>query len=250
MLTYRFEVFSDAIFSFIRILLAFVLWQAIFSSKVDISGYSFSSMITYYILVTLLISLEKSSEVSSILSSEIKSGNYTKYVTKPINSMGNYFAMIIPKVSYVLIFNFLATIIAVFIFKKHFILPENGVMLLLGLLIYLMGLVFMALLNYFFTILTFWVVDTTAFYMIKDHFIEFTAGALIPLALLPDKIISIFSYLPFYYVYYYPISLYLNKPTSSVTTAIVVLSIWCILLFMLNIYIYKRAIKSYDGVGI
>ena len=249
-LAYRFEVFGQAVVSFFRVLLAFVLWKAIFGIRTEVSGYSFSMMLTYYILVTLLISLEKSNEVSHMLSHEIRNGQYTKYITKPVSSMGNYFSLIFPRVSYVFVFNFLSTIVWIIIFKGYFVLPQNIGICILALIIFLMGLIFLALLNYFFMILSFWIKDVTVFFMLKNHLIEFTAGALIPLSLLPSGIVFMFKYLPFYYIYYYPISLYLNEATKNISTAILVLGLWSALLFIVNIILYDVAKKAYDGVGI
>lgn len=249
-LAYSFDVFGSAVFSIFKILLAFIMWQAIFNSKPDIAGYSFPMMLTYYILVTLMTNLDKSKVISSNLAKEIRSGNFTKYVVKPVHSMTHYIALVLSKFSYVFTFNVTATIVWAVVFSEYFILPQNLGSCMTAILIFMLGMIFLTLLNYFFTILTFWVLEVTAFFMIKDYFIEFSSGAFLPLALLPSSVLAVLKVTPFYYVYYYPISLYLNPNFGGETTAFLTLSSWIVILFVANELLYKIAIKSYDGVGI
>lgn len=250
MIAYRFDVFSGTLFSFFRILLAFLLWSAIYHSNAEVAGYSFNMMITYYIIVTSLLKLDKSHEVSEMLSGEIRDGKFTKYIIKPVHPIGYYFSMIFSKFTYVLGFNVLATLLWVLLFKKYFVMPDNIMNCVLAVGIFMIGLLFMALINYFFTILTFWVLDASGFFMIKDNILEFLSGSLIPLSLLPGSIITIFKFLPFYYVYFYPISLYLNPGEQNVILAISTLLIWSIFFLLLNNWLYKKALRSYEGVGI
>jgi ABC-2 type transport system permease protein len=250
-LAYRFNVVTTAALSFLKILLAFILWKAIYADSPVMAGYTFSMMITYYILITFLTKQDKSKEISTLMAREIRNGDFTKYIIRPMFPQGHYFANILAKFSYIFIFNILATVLWALLFQKYFIYPPDIMTCLHAAGIYLLGLIFLALLNYFFVLLTFWVLEVTAFFMIKDHLIDFVSGALIPLNLLPGGIIAVFKYLPFYYVYYYPTALYLDQgERSGIPMAYIMLLTWMLIFLLINNTIYKKVLRNYDGVGI
>jgi ABC-type uncharacterized transport system permease subunit len=97
---------------------------------------------------------------------------------------------------------------------------------------------------------TFWVLDVTAFYMIKNIIIQLIAGALIPLNLFPESILSVLKFCPFYYTFYYPVSLYLTNDLSGVLQGFIVLSISISLTYVLIKVTYRFASKAYEGVSI
>ena len=50
-LVYRFDVIFGVLLSFIRVLLAFTLWGALFQNRRQIGGFTLPAMITYYIIM-------------------------------------------------------------------------------------------------------------------------------------------------------------------------------------------------------
>jgi ABC-2 type transport system permease protein len=98
-------------------------------------------------------------------------------------------------------------------------------------------------------LLAFWILDVTAFYMIKNIVIQFITGALVPLSLFPNAFVSVFKYTPFYYTLYYPVSIYLTNDLSEVKLGLAVLVISIITVFILIRLIYRRAYNYYEGVG-
>jgi len=249
-LAYKFDIYGSAVLSIFTILLSFIMWKAIFGGKTEVSGFTFKMMVTYYIIVTMLTRLDVSQDISSSIAEEIRTGNFTKYLIKPFSVFGYYISSVFAKFSYVLCINLLATTIWALIFNNYFILPSSISNLLLAVMCALLGLLFLSCLNYLFLILTFWVLDVTAFFMIKDQIIAFVSGALIPLNFLPIGVQSVFKFLPFYYVFYYPATLYLGIEEVSFLQAMTVLLGWCSALFIINYYLYKKAKKHYEGVGI
>lgn len=250
MLTYRFDVFGNGISSFFKICIAYFMWNIIYSMNSTVSGYTFKEMISYYILINFLLNFEKSGQVSVLMSGEIRSGNFTKYIVKPLGSFGYYFSIILSKMTFSIIINIISLGVWLIVFHSFFEFDISLVVLTNSILIFFLGLFFMALLNYFFTILTFWIIDSSAFFRIKDNIIQFVAGALIPLHLLPISIIKIFRFTPFYYIYYYPVNMCINGDMSELSLAFLVLGISCSILVIIDLLIYKYAIKSYEGVGI
>lgn len=250
MFAYRFDVFGKGVLGFFKICIAYLMWRIIYSMNDIVSGYTFHEMITYYLLVNFLLAFETSSEVSKLMSEEIKNGYFTKYIVKPVNTFGYYFSLIISKIAFLAIVNTIAMGVWLLVFRNYFELHLSFRALSNSIFIFILGLLFIALLNYFFMILTFWVIDTTAFFMIKDNIMEFVTGALVPFSLLPAYVIEGFKYTPFYYILYYPVNICIRGDLSEVHRAFFVLVISCVVLLVIDHGIYKFAIKSYEGVGI
>lgn len=108
----------------------------------------------------------------------------------------------------------------------------------------------MALLNYFLGILTLKFEEISIFLMIKDNFVAFVTGSVIPLALLPGWMTEGMRFLPFYYVTYLPSMLLIGECGEEAVTGLFVLSVWCIIFLILNQVTYEHYRIKYDGAGI
>ncbi len=103
--------------------------------------------------------------------------------------------------------------------------------------------------NYLVATLAFKYVEIAGFYYISQNIIDFLSGAIIPLFLLPNTVINIVKFLPFYYTLYFPASIYLGENLNEIYPAIAVITCWNIGLYILNQLLYSRLIRFYEGVG-
>jgi ABC-2 type transport system permease protein len=113
-----------------------------------------------------------------------------------------------------------------------------------------LGLLFMIQLNYFLGILAFKFLDISVFLMMKGNIVAFITGSLVPLVLLPQSIVSVMRFFPFYYVTYLPSMLFVGKNENEALTGIILLLAWLLLLAFINKFSYNRLRVVYDGVGI
>jgi ABC-2 type transport system permease protein len=250
MIAYRFDVFNSAVLSIVKILLAFIMWRVIFNGKTEIGGFTFSMMITYYIISTMLGRLDQSGGLVWQFSSEIREGQFTKYMIRPLNPMLYFLSVAYSKTVFIFGLNAAAAVLWAFLFRGNFLLPSDTGACILAVGIFLLGLNFLVLLNYLTSILSFRFLDVGGLHMVKDNIIQFLTGALIPLSLLPGWLQEVFRYFPFYYVYYLPTSLYLGTRYEEATAGLVVLIVWNLGLLGLNALVYRQSVKWYEGVGI
>lgn len=73
---------------------------------------------------------------------------------------------------------------------------------------------------------------------------------MIPLVLLPQGIITILRFFPFYYVTYLPSMLFVGRNENEIGIGFVTLSLWVLLFIPINKLTYNRLRIKYDGVGI
>lgn len=249
-LAYRFDIIISMIFTISKILLAYVLWGAIFGKQNVVSGFNFQSMLSYYIISSFITQLDQSSGTGWQIANEIKNGRFSKYMIKPMSIFGYFTAQTAGVSAFLLSFNLIAAIASILIFRVDFVITNNSWYILSAVVFILLGLLFMMQLNYFVGILAFKFVDTSIFMMIKDNIVQFITGSLIPLALLPSGMIKIMTFFPFYYVTYLPAMLLIGRNGNEVFSGIVILLFWNAAFGIINSVTFKRLKSKYDGVGI
>jgi ABC-2 type transport system permease protein len=249
-MAYRFDIITSMVYTISKILLAYVLWGAIFGKQSMIAGFTFNSMLSYYIISSFLSQLDQSSNIGWQIAGEIRNGTFSKYIIRPMGIFRYFTAQTAGVSAFLLSFNLIAAIIWVFIFRINFTISSNGLTILSALSLVLLGLLFMIQINYFIGILAFKFLDTSIFMMIKDNISQFVTGSLIPLTLLPPEIIRVMTFFPFYYISYLPSMLLLGRNQNEIIAGIVILSFWNIAFGVINSTTYKRLKSVYDGVGI
>lgn len=249
-LAYRFDTLLSIAFTVSKIILAFVLWGAIFRDRQLVAGLTFHGMISYYIISSFLSQLDQSSGTGRQISDEIRDGYFSKYMVRPMNIFGYFGAQTAGVSLYLLFFNLAAALAWVFIFRIELVFTaETTAVLGAGALIVL-GLIFMMQLNFYIGIMAFKFLETGVFMMIKDNIIQFVTGALVPLAILPQSVLTVMQYFPFYYITYLPAMLLLGYNQNELSRGLVLLVIWNLGFALLNSLTYKRLRIKYDGVGI
>ena len=249
-IVYRFSTIVSMIFTISKIVLAYILWSAIFGNRDVVAGFTFNAMITYYIMTSFLSQLDQSGGFGRQIADEIRTGTFSKYMVRPVNIFGTFTFQAIGVSAFLLSFNLIAALLWTFLFRIDFVFAANLTSVFYAVVILGAGLLFMMQLNYFIGILAFKFVDVWVFMMIKDNLLHFATGALIPLSLLPASIVGVMRFFPFYYSAYVPAMLLLGKYDGGVAFALIVLLCWNLAFWMLNKYSYKRLRTLYDGVGI
>ncbi len=249
-LAYRFDVLTSMLFTVTKILLAYVLWGAIFQERDTVSGFSFNAMLIYYILNSFITQLDQSTGIGSQIADEIKNGRFSKYIVKPMSIFGYFAAQSAGVSGFLLSFNLIAAMIWILIFKVDFTIIASLPNIAAAILLTLLGLLFMLQLNFLIGILAFKFLDTSFFMMIKDNITEFVRGSLIPLTLLPDGILRGMMLFPFYYISYLPTMLLLGRNENEMVPGILILIGWNTGFWLINSLTFKRLRSKYDGVGV
>lgn len=249
-LAYRFDTLLSMVFTVSKIILAYVLWGAIFESRELVAGFTFHSMISYYIISSFFSQLDQSSGTGRQISDEIRDGLFSKYMVRPINIFGYFSAQTAGVSAYLLGFNLLAALVWVVIFRIQLAITGELALLLAALGLLLLGLIFMMQLNFYIGILAFKFLETGVFMMIKDNILQFVTGTLIPLTIIPAPIVAVMQYFPFYYVTYLPTMLALGRKQEEILLGVIVLVIWNLAMAVINTWTWRRLRTKYDGVGI
>ena len=142
--------------------------------------------------------------------------------------------------------------LAVFIFcyRAYFVLPVNGV----ALVVFPLSLLLTALLQFFISyamaMLAFWLLEISTFIFILFAFEYLASGHLFPLALLPAPLFHTLLFTPFPYLLYFPISIYMGKIAGAdLWLGLGIQAGWVLLAYLFARFMWRRGIKKYSAFG-
>jgi ABC-2 type transport system permease protein len=247
-LVYRTSVIMWRLRQFLSTLMSLTVWNVIFQSNDQAFNYSQSSMTTYIFLIAFLQSLVLSSALLG-LSGRIYSGEISNHLLKPINIYA-YFATeeLADKLKNVG-FLLLETFALFVIFKPVILFPDFPILLL-----FLVWAVLAVILNFFITLIFgsfgFWSPNTWGPRFLFFMILNFTAGKLFPLDILPNIIQKVLYMTPFPYLSFVQIQLFLgNYSSQEMITHSSKLIFWIVFLGIITALLWKKGFKNYDAAG-
>jgi ABC-2 type transport system permease protein len=250
MIAYQADTWLGAAVSGFRVILAFLLWSAIFEGQTEVAGYTLPMMVTYYLIASLLSRLQYQDALAWQLANEVREGAFSKYLVRPMPVVNFFLGAGLGRWSYLALVNGGALLLWAVIFWQWIVLPDNPAVLLWLVLLIPLGALCMLLFNHMIAQLSLKYQDVGGLLIMKGGIIEFLSGALVPLNLLPAPLAEVLKFTPFYYIVYYPASLFLGTQSEPPALAVLALLFWCLAFYIAGKAWFVYARKYYEGVGI
>jgi ABC-2 type transport system permease protein len=240
------EVILWIIIQSIPILVMGSLWL---SSGSFLRASEVSYLVTYYILIFLIDRLT-SFYFEQNMQDEIREGTFSRYLTKPV-SIRNYLIWdnLGGKTFNTLFLLLPVVVLFVITFNKFILIPKP-----LNLLLFIISLIIVYFIQFSISLLV-----TSCSFFIEQAFavnhlhwmLDAVAGGyMLPLTFYPHVLRTIFSFLPFAYVYSSPITIFTGQLTLTASLLQIFFSlIWVILLYFLSRLVWNAGIKKYSAVG-
>jgi ABC-2 type transport system permease protein len=251
-LTYRVNFLFRSLFGLIPLMASLSLWRTIYAGKStdDVGGFSHAQMISYYLLVVIVDMLTAVYEDDWQIAADIKDGNISQFLLKPINFIGYRLSLFF---SGRIIYASVALIpVAAFILfqKSYFVWPPDAATF--G--AFTLSVILTALLQFFtsfaMAMLAFWVTEVSTFIFILYAFEYLASGHLFPLNILPTGLQQVLAWTPFPYQLYFPVSVYLGKVTgAALVNGLIVQTLWVVLAFCAARWMWNRGLKKYSAAG-
>lgn len=249
-LAYRFDFVITLITSPVSLIVFYFLWQSIFtySGKEIIQGFTFEGMISYYVL-SLLIGLFVWSNVERWMEYDIVDGDMVVFFLRPVKLITQYYFFELGLNFFALLLQAVPVFIIGFIFFGLQFSSWLNVALF-AISVFIASLIYF-MISFIIGLGAFWFKRITGFSKAKGPIIGFLSGALLPLTFFPEQIQNVLAYLPFQYIRFIPIQIYLGELTlSQIFFNLGIQVFWAALLILLAILIEKRAFKRFAGAGI
>lgn len=249
MVAYRLSFLLYRTRNIMSVLTMYFLWLAVLPKNGTFAGYD-QQMILTYIFGTSLVSTLVMASRSQAIGDEINEGNLSNHLLRPMSYFKYWFARDMGDKLVNVIFGIVELTLLFSFLKPPLFLQTNPVYLLLFIVALMIGIV-----NYFFIsvglgMIGFWSRDIWAPRFIFYTVLIFFSGGLFPLDILPHGLSLFFQALPFAYLLYFPVKVYLGQlPVSQVFIGFAVSVVWSFILYQIINAVWQKGLKLYTAYG-
>ncbi len=227
----------------------YYLWTALLDNRSGLAGYSREQLLTYVLVMTLLRAWVLAC-VTDRIPSEISRGKISELVLRPMAMVGFWATQDVANKA----LNIASAVIelSVFIALVH---PPLMAPVSLGagaafVLSMLGGMVIYFELSWLLGVLGFWTAQSWGPRFCFEVVLEFCAGAYFPIDILPQRVQSVMNALPFPYLVFHPLSIYLGRaPVSSYVGIFATQACWILVLGVAGAYMWRAGLRRYAAEG-
>ncbi len=250
-LEYRFNFLISLVGIFIPIAIQIYLWTAIYSnsSNTKIYSYTYSEMITYVVLAGLVSKLV-SAGFETKIAREIKDGGLSRYLIQPISHFLYYISCFIGEK--IIHSGIMLSIITFSILALNFVfrIDISIQLCFLFVITLFLAIIINFILFYILGLLGFYMQEVWGILYGAQLALSIVSGGILPLETFGEKMLRIFSILPFKYITYFPINVITgNIGNKDILVGIMIQIIWIFLLGIISKIIWLNGLKKYIAVG-
>jgi len=246
-LQYRGPTFVSILGNLLHISVLLYLWNAIYLGEQSLGDYSLSELITYYVL-QLIINSMVLSYASWEIGQQIADGSFSNFLVKPLNYLHYWFIINLSGKLFEGLMILIVALILSFLLIAYIAFPEHGRTALHFILSMILGGILAFEFDFAIGILAFWFVQVNSFKYMLQYIVFFFAGALLPLDLFPKAFQALSHALPFRFLVFFPIQIFLEKETAPMQGFLVAL-VWIVVLYFLLQFALRRGIRRFEAVG-
>lgn len=251
-MAYRVNFFMEVLSGILTSLIVILLWMAIYrnSGQQIIGGYSLAEMVTYLLGGGLINSFILSTAENPETSQNIQDGTLSTFLIKPLSPYGVWFTRDLGTKAFYLFLGLMGYLVVGFFFRDYLLTVSSFKYFFL----FILALVLSSLLQFFLfealSLLSFWVENTYGLRFTMRVIMEVIGGAIIPLSFFPELLQKLFQFLPFPFMIYLPMKIYLGKIAfPEIWMEFLKEGAWIMALGILNLIIWKRGIRQYVAMG-
>lgn len=233
----------------ILLLSIYFLWSSVIPEGTRFLGYEQSEMLTY-ILATVIVSSVVLSNRSQDIGDEINKGNLSNYLLRPINYFGYWFSRDMGDKIMNVLFSIVEFGILIAILKPPLFIQTDLFTILLFIVVLLLAVVLYFFINVTLGLIGFWSPEVWAPRFIFWVTLGFFAGSYFPIDILPKSMFKLFELLPFSYLIYFPIKIYLGQLGSfEILRGMLILTAWIGISFAFLLFVWRKGLRVYTAQG-
>lgn len=249
-LIYRWAFLLRSLVSLVPLLGTYFLWKAIFQNTAEVAGYTFASVMTYYLALMVLDAVASPTDDEFQIARDIKDGQLSQMLLKPVN----YFLFRLSlfassRVIFAAIVLLPLTIVLWWVWSKLEIAGSGGnPWLIAGAVLGSAALQF--LIAYACAMMAFWFLEISGIIFLL-YAGEFLAGGhMFPLDLLPKPLYEVAMMTPFPYEYYFPVAVACGRlQGAAVWQGFIWQWAWVAVLWLISQGLWRAGLKHYTSVG-
>jgi ABC-2 type transport system permease protein len=242
-LAYRLRYFTGIVTYFIYVSVYYFIWKAIYAHSAKIEGFDFSQLLTY-VAVGWIIRSFYFNNIDQDLAYQVMEGRLAMDLIKPVDIQFMYVARAAGESVFRLVLLTVPTaavLLAVYPLRR----PASPLHALAFFLSALMSFLLVAAIN--FTVGTFALRLHSILGLLRAKFflLELFSGLLLPISFFPEIFQKIFAVMPFEYISYIPMLIYLGKINGvGILKALGIQLFWVAALLLLGHVIWRWSIRT------
>ena len=249
LLTYRFQYFIGLLLLLIPFAIKNCIWLLAFRNNDEIAGYTLDMILRYNYLILIFGAL-LSTNVHWEIANEIKAGDLSKYLAKPISHRNYWFnkglGNKIGQLMYVLLLFLAMYVICPNVFREI-----EFTYIVSGMIAFVLAYIMNFLIFYNFSLLSFRFLEISSFFTALDLLMSFLNGEYLPIDLMPDAWVQISKLLPIHNGIYFVAQTLMGTYSSQEIIFKIGIQIgWITVLVLCASHNWKKGIKLYESVGI
>ncbi len=251
-MAYRTNFFLQILSGILSSLIVIFLWMAVYRSagRGSIGGFSLGEMITYLLGSGLINTFILTTAENPETSQNIQDGTLSFLFLQPVSPYGIWFMRDLGGKTFNLLLG-MAGYGVIFLFFREYLVPGFSAqsMMPFGAAV-LTGSILQFLFFEALSLLSFWIENTYGIRFTMRVVMEVLGGAIIPLSLLPDFLRIIAACLPFQYLVYFPMEIYLGKISGTgILLEFLKEGGWIAGLMLTNWTIWRKGVRRYVAMG-
>lgn len=238
-MVFRSNFFIGILKIFLKAILLFALWTALYTGKDSIEGINLGTMI-FYALASIIFSLFISSGIENTISSDIMSGNISIGISGPVAYPK---LILIKQLAYTGV-NFTLRIIPYGLCLLPIALimkPEisfSFMFILSSLLSYMLFILYQMIFGF----IAFWTMEISGVIEARNAAMLVFSGSMIPLWFFPQWLFNIAKFLPFQAIFHTPLSMLIGKLEGrAALDALFIQLAWLCIFLVICLIVWKRA---------
>lgn len=249
---YRLNFIMWRVRNILQIFIVFFLWDAVFRNPEKvIFGYDRAKILTYVFGILIVKAFVLSARAVDV-AGEVSNGTFSNYLLKPVSYFGYWLTRDASSKALNLIFAAAEVALLYLLLKPPLFLQTN-----LGYLIGFIVSVAIAILIFFILLfitsaVPFWMPEASwgTQFLVIVIITEFLSGAVFPLDIFPEVVQKILYVLPFPYLIFFPLQIYLGKlPAAEIFKGLLISSFWLVVLWFFLKSLWNRGLKVYQAFG-
>jgi len=247
--TYRFNFVMWRVRTILQLLTVYFLWLAVIPKDGSFGTYSQSLMLTYIFGTQILFSFVFASRSYNV-GDEINLGNLSNFLIRPINYFAYWFAKDLGDKAMNIVFATGELTLLFLILKPPLFIQKELPFILFFILAVILAIFMYFFFNFLLGLIAFWSPEVWAPRFIFYVLINFVSGGLFPLDVLPSAIFEKLIFLPFTYMLYFPLKIYLGQlSTSQILSGMAIASVWTIVFYLIVKLVWQAGLKVYTSQG-
>lgn len=248
-MTYRLNFVLWRVRWVLQRLIVYFLWWAILPAGKQLFGYTQSMMLTYILLSNIIGTFILGTTTMEI-GGVINQGNLSNFLIRPMSFVRYYIARDTADKLLNAAFAVGELALLFIILRPPLYFQTNFLILFLTFIAIAIGTMLYFSYSLILGFFGFWSADVWAPRFLTFVVMEFFAGGLFPLDILPKPLFIASQFMPFYYFIYFPIKVYLGQmPLSHMLTGLSIGAVWVMGLWYLCTVVWRKGLRMYAAEG-